>query len=76
MHSLYGASVDDNDILPSRMQAEELYKAGIIHYEEENPRFSSVCKAGLLLQFFKKPSFHGGHSRPFPKWRTLKTKPT
>lgn len=58
MHSSHGASDDDNDFLPCRMQAEELYKAGITHCEEVKSRFSLVCNANLLFQFLKKSSFH------------------
>lgn len=75
-HSSCGVCIEDNDILPHGMQAEKLCKEGITHCEEEKFRFSSMCKANLLLQYFKKSSFHGGHSCPFAQWRTLKTKPT
>lgn len=65
----YGACADDNDILPYRMQAEELCKEGITHCEEEKFRSSSICKENLLLQYFITSSFHEGHSCPFAQRR-------
>lgn len=73
----YGAQVDDNDILPDRMQAEELRKEGITHCEEEkgNPYFPQFVKQTFFFHILKSHLFME-NALPLVQQRSLKTKQT